>query len=71
MCIPNYFSNGNTLFILSNEDDIYYYTEGYDAAIAGKTLDDNPHKESGHERDTTFEDEAHFRWYQGWCDYRE
>ena len=41
------------------------FNEGYEACSKGKTLDDNPYEPSGHERDTTFEDELHFQWYSG------
>jgi len=47
------------------------YDEGYEAAKAGKSEDDNPYELSGHERDTTYEDEMHFAWYNGWSSYKE
>lgn len=39
--------------------------EGRKAALAGATESDNPYEESGHERDTTFDDECHYRWWRG------
>lgn len=47
------------------------YDAGREAAGEGRTEDDNPHQPSGHERDTTFDDELHFNWYQGFWDGRE
>ena len=54
-CFSNYFS------------DSYReaYDEGYAAAKAGKKEEENPHKLSGHERDTTFDDELHYWWWSG------
>ena len=45
------------------------YNEGYHAAENGKKLKNNPHKSSGHERDTTFDDEKHYWWDEGFDDY--
>lgn len=45
------------------------YIAGYQAALDGLSLEMNPHKESGHERETTFTDELHFWWYSGWSSY--
>lgn len=47
------------------------YTEGYEAAKSGLELSDNPYKESGHERDTTYEDEMNYYWYCGFSDFSE
>lgn len=44
------------------------YDEGYLAAQQGKSLDDNPYPESGHERDTSHSDELNYWWYSGWMD---
>lgn len=45
------------------------YAAGYKGAQEGLSLEDNPNKESGHERDTTLEDELHYWWYKGFTDY--
>lgn len=44
------------------------YNQGKRAGKRGKSLDANPYKPSGHERDTTFDDECHYQWYPGWID---
>ncbi len=42
------------------------YNLGYNAGLEGKSeVHDNPYPESGHERDTTFQDEQNYFWYQG------
>lgn len=43
------------------------YDKGYEDAKAGKQYL-NPYKESGHERDTTFEDELNYYYYVGYYD---
>ncbi len=47
------------------------YINGFNACNEGKELRDNPHKESKHERDTTYEDELHYWWYSGYLDGSE
>jgi hypothetical protein len=47
------------------------YIDGYFAAKKKKPLEENPYKPSGHERDTTFDDERHYQWYRGWMDFEE
>ncbi len=44
------------------------YYQGFVAAQQGKKKSCNPYKPSGHERDTTFEDELYYYWYSGHCD---
>ena len=44
------------------------YAQGYTAAHTGKDEQDNPYALSGHERDTTHEDELHQWWWSGWND---
>ncbi len=41
------------------------YDAGYNAALEGKKYK-NPYKLSGHERDTTFDDELHQQFYNGY-----
>lgn len=43
------------------------YDLGYQSARQGKDYE-NPYKESGHERDTTFSDELHYHYYVGFED---
>lgn len=53
-------------------DDSWHddFVNGFRAQLAGLKQADNPHKPSGHERDTSYEDEAHFQWYRGyWAGY--
>lgn len=45
------------------------YTAGYNAAKNGGKESDNPHKESGHPRDTTYDDELHYWWSSGFNDF--
>ncbi len=45
------------------------YNEGFLAAALGGKETDNPHKESGYERDGTLEDELNYHWYSGFWDY--
>lgn len=45
------------------------YDEGYQAAKDGLDETENPWELSGHERDTTYQDEMHYAWYSGWEDY--
>ena len=55
-------------------DDEYFkkaYDEGFHAAEAGKSLDDNPYEPSGHPRDTTFTDELNYYWYSGHSDFTD
>lgn len=48
------------------------YDEGFKHSMQGGKESDNPYKPSGHERDTTFEDERHYQWYSGfWDGYEE
>jgi len=47
------------------------YHLGYEAAKNDELVDDNPYVLSGHERDTTFEDELHYHWYVGYSDFEE
>lgn len=51
------------------DDDLGYYKKAYDlgyqAASSGLSEKDNPYPTSGHERDTTFDDELHYQWYSG------
>jgi len=51
------------------EPFIVAYDKGYLAAKEGKNQNDNPYDESGHERDTTFQDMLHEQWYSGFNDY--
>jgi hypothetical protein len=47
------------------------FEAGKRAARDGKTIEDNPYKESGHERETTYADELHYQWFTGFlagCD---
>ena len=44
------------------------YNEGHEAYFTGCDINDNPYKPSGHERDTTFSDELHYKWYVGYVD---
>jgi hypothetical protein len=39
---------------------------GQKARADGQTDDANPYTPSGHERDTTFEDECHYQWWSGY-----
>lgn len=61
-------------------DDVFHYDEGYAMAHllvslpfclvnTYSRLDLCPYKPSGHERDTTYADEAHYQWNQGFDDY--
>lgn len=34
----------------------------------GEAEEGNPYKLSGHERDTTWEDECHYQWWSGFID---
>jgi hypothetical protein len=45
------------------------YNEGYQAAQNGEPEESNPYKESGHERDTTFEDDQRYWWWSGYNDF--
>ena len=45
------------------------YDKGYFAAKAGGKYQDNPHKLSYHERDTTSNDEWNFWWDSGFDDF--
>lgn len=51
------------------EDEFGFFKEAYDAgykaAQAGESYK-NPYKESGHERDSTFDDELHYYYYTGY-----
>jgi len=47
------------------------YDNGYEAYRKGKSENDNPYKQSGHERDTTFDDERHFQWTVGFWDAQD
>lgn len=47
------------------------YDEGRAAYREGRREDDNPYKPSGHERDTTYEDERHQAWLLGFWDAQE
>ena len=40
------------------------YRQGYQAGREGGGKK-NPYPESGHERETTYEDELHYQWYSG------
>lgn len=53
------------------DGDIYTkaYDEGYEAASKGIKEDQNPYKPSGHERDTTIEDNQYYYWWLGWMDW--
>lgn len=44
------------------------YEEGYEAAQLG-AAEVNPYTPSGHERDTTVEDERHYHWWLGYQHY--
>ena len=44
------------------------YHNGYNAAKDGLSLKNNPYKPSGHERETTYNDELHYWWYSGFID---
>lgn len=47
------------------------FVEGFHAFFKGLKEDDNPYKESGHERDTTYQDYCHQEWYSGyWAAYK-
>ncbi len=58
-------------------DTIFAYDEGYAAAhllkylpfLLGAKCHICPYKPSGHERDTTWADEAHYLWNRGFDDY--
>lgn len=41
------------------------YRLGYEAAQRGEVDAANPHEPSGHERETTFQDELHYHWWLG------
>jgi hypothetical protein len=45
------------------------YDAGYNAAKSGLSPTENPYKPSGHERDTTLDDELHMEWETGYEDY--
>lgn len=50
------------------------YDEGYEAAKKEtfESLDAVcPYQESGHERDTTYQDELHYWWFAGYEDFKE
>lgn len=47
------------------------FKEGWDAYHKGIQENGNPYKPSGHERDTTFEDERHAEWWRGWNEAEE
>lgn len=65
-----------------DDDDVSYdppenpyyaeaYRAGYLAGKSGDELEDNPYPGSGHERDTTFEDELQYQWQSGFMDGQE
>ncbi len=45
------------------------YEEGFHAYKDGKSVEENPYPRSGHERDTTFSDELHQYWIEGFFAY--
>ncbi len=49
------------------------YEDGYFAAANGKPQNDNPFTPSGHERETTHNDELNYWWYSGWnaCEVKD
>lgn len=47
------------------------YTRGYQACHNGISAANNPYTPSGHERDTTYDDELHQWWWRGWNDRDE
>jgi hypothetical protein len=56
---------------MSEDPLVDAFEAGKRAAIAGLKLADNPYKESGHERETTPEDELYYQWFTGFlagCD---
>ncbi len=68
---PNY-KLPSERFGSSSNGDIYDedYDAGYQTAQNGGRAEDNPNRLSGHERDTTYEDEAHYQWYRGFEDFQ-
>lgn len=54
----------------SDTQDKEYYDRGYSDAKAGK-LHKEPFKGSGHERDTTYEDEWNYQYYSGYEAYMD
>lgn len=56
----------------SNEwTELNAYYAGFVCGYNGGKDSENPYKPSGHERDTTYEDQLHFRWYVGQSDGEE
>jgi hypothetical protein len=51
-----------------NKDLFEEYLKGFIACFNSKVEDDNPYPDSGHERDTTFQDEQQYNWYCGYWD---
>jgi hypothetical protein len=47
------------------------YLEGYEDASKGLDLSDEKYPGSGHERDTTYQDEQAFAYYCGQSDWEE
>jgi hypothetical protein len=47
------------------------YEEGWRARKQGDMSVENPYPESGHPRDTTYQDEMHAAWWEGWEDAAE
>lgn len=52
-----------------DESYVEEYKKGYEHHQNGGRESDNPHRPSGHERDTTYEDELHYWWYKGFNDF--
>lgn len=44
------------------------YLNGFVCCYKRGSEDDNPYVPSGHERDTTFDDQKHYYWYSGYWD---
>lgn len=45
------------------------YDEGYEAAKSLEEESSCPYRESGHERDTTYQDELRYWWLNGYVDF--
>jgi hypothetical protein len=51
-----------------DEDERRAYEQGVQAALSGGSEGDNPYPASGHERETTRDDELRYRWWSGFTD---
>jgi hypothetical protein len=50
---------------MSEDPLVDAFEAGKRAAREGKCVNDNPYQPSGHERETTHEDELHYQWFSG------